>query len=109
MLPGIASLVEDVVFNYDPAQVKDFMWRTTLAQGAVAVKHLPTVTETGLLLKGLGFRVEGVKDFEFRYPGKEARFIHSMYFRQVMAMTLSSWFSGSETLNLKPPIRNPKP
>ncbi|CAE7197406.1 unnamed protein product [Symbiodinium natans] len=45
MLPGIASLVEDVVFNYDPAQVKDFMWRTTLAQGAVAVKHLPTVTE----------------------------------------------------------------
>ncbi|CAE7197410.1 unnamed protein product [Symbiodinium natans] len=45
MLPNIANLVEDVVFNYDPADVKDYMWRTTLSGGAVAVKHLPTVTE----------------------------------------------------------------
>ncbi|CAE7696750.1 unnamed protein product, partial [Symbiodinium sp. CCMP2456] len=45
MLPGIANLVEDVVFNYDPKEVKDFMWRSTLSRGELAVKHLPTVTE----------------------------------------------------------------
>lgn len=45
MLPGIANLVEDVVFNYDPNEVKDFMWRSSLPRGEVAVKHLPTVTE----------------------------------------------------------------
>ena len=52
MLPNIANLVEDVVFNYDPADVKDYMWRTTLSGGAVAVKHLPTVTDPGVAVKG---------------------------------------------------------
>ncbi|CAJ1358993.1 unnamed protein product [Effrenium voratum] len=45
MLPGMMGLVEDVVFNFHPEKVKDYMWRTTLERGDVAVKHVPSVEE----------------------------------------------------------------
>ena len=35
--------VDDVVFNYDPRDMKDYMWRRHLEdRGKVAVKHLPS-------------------------------------------------------------------
>jgi len=44
MLPGIRPLVTDVVFQFSPEQVKDWMWRVNLpGRGDLAVKHLPAV------------------------------------------------------------------
>jgi len=46
MMPNMRDLVEDVVFNFGPEDVKDSMWRKDIpGKGKIAVKHVQSVTE----------------------------------------------------------------